>query len=101
MRVEIRQAQAKPLLNNPETLLQAQLPSNSGKLPLAGAIRYAMTRMARLRPNVDNGILDSDNNSAERAMRSVEVGRKSYLFVGLQTCGRAAAIACCKGNKQL
>ena len=34
-----------------------------------------------------------DNNTAERAMRSVAVGRKNYLFVGSQTGGRAAAIA--------
>ncbi|WP_405402669.1 transposase domain-containing protein [Paracoccus sp. Ld10] len=34
-----------------------------------------------------------DNNTAERAMRSVAIGRKNYLFVGSQTGGRAAAIA--------
>jgi len=33
------------------------------------------------------------NNTAERAMRSVAIGRKNYLFVGSQTGCRAAAIA--------
>jgi hypothetical protein len=75
------------------TWLHAQLPSISGKSPLAGAIRYALTRMARLRPYLDHGILELDNNTAERAMRSVAIGRKNYLFVGSQTGGRAAAIA--------
>jgi len=37
--------------------------------------------------------LELDNNTAERAMRSVAIGRKNYLFVGSQTGGRAAAIA--------
>jgi hypothetical protein len=69
------------------------LPSISGKSPLAGAIRYALTRMARLRRYLDHGILELDNNTAERAMRSVATGRKNYLFLGSQTGGRAAAIA--------
>ena len=93
MRTKIRQAQAKPVFNNLDTWLHAQLPSISGKSPLAGAIRYALTRMARLRPYLDHGILELDNNTAERAMRSVAIGRKKYQFAGSQTGGRAAAIA--------
>ena len=61
--------------------------------PLAGAIRYALTRMKRLRPYLDNGILELDNNTAERAMRSIAIGRKNYLFVGSHAGGKAAAIA--------
>lgn len=57
------------------------------------AIRYGLTRMKRLRPYLDHGFLELDNNTAERAMRSVAVGRKNYLFIGSQTGGRAAAIA--------
>jgi hypothetical protein len=40
----------------------------------------------------DHGILELDNNTAERAMRSVSIGCKNYLFVGSQTGVRAAAI---------
>jgi hypothetical protein len=65
-----------------------------GKSPLATAIRYALTRMTRIRPYLDQGMLELDKNSAERAMRSVAFGRKTCLFVGSQTGGRAAAIAC-------
>ena len=93
LRVELRQAKAKPIFRNLQAWLHAQLPSISGKSPLAGAIRYALTRMARLRPYLDHGILELDNNTAERAMRSVAIGRKNYLFVGSQTGGKAAAIA--------
>ena len=92
-RIEIRQAQAKPIFDDLEMWLHAQLPSISGKSPLAGAIRYALTRMARLRPYLDHGILELDNNTAERAMRSVAIGRKNYLFVGSLNGGKAAAIA--------
>jgi len=78
-RAKIRQALAKPIFDDLETSLHAQLPSISGKSPLAGAIRY--------------GILELDNNTAERTMRSVATGRKNYLFVGPQTGGKDAAIA--------
>ena len=73
--------------------MQAQPPGISGKSPLAGALRYALTRMSRLRPYLAHGILELDNNTAERAMRSVAVGRKNYLFAGSETGGKAAAIA--------
>jgi hypothetical protein len=65
-----------------------------GKSPLATAIRYALTRMTRIRPYLDQDMLELGNNSAERAMRSVAIGRKTCLFVGSQTGGHAPAIAC-------
>ena len=92
-RVEIRQAKAAPIFDGLESWLHDQLPTISGKSPLAIAIRYGLTRMKRLRPYLDHGFLELDNNTAERAMRSVAVGRKNYLFVGSQTGGRAAAVA--------
>ena len=92
-RIEIRQAEARPVFKGLEVWLNAQLPDISGKSPLAAAIRYALTRMARLRPYLDHGILEIDNNTAERAMRSVALGRKNYLFMGSQTGGKSAAIA--------
>jgi transposase len=49
--------------------------------------------MARMRPYLDHGILEIDNNTAERAMRSVALGRKNYLFIGSQTGGKSAGIA--------
>ena len=92
-RVQIRQAEAKPAFDDLEAWLNAQLPRISGKSPLASAIRYALNRMARMRPYLDHGILELDNNTAERAMRPVALGRKNYLFVGSQTGGKSAAIA--------
>ena len=46
-----------------------------------------------MRPYLDLDILELDNNTAERAMRPVALGRKNYLFVGSQTGGKSAAIA--------
>ena len=65
----------------------------SGKSPLAAAIRYGLTRMVRMRPYLAHGILELDNNTAERGMRAIALGRKNYLFVGSEAGGNAAAIA--------
>ncbi len=92
-RVEIRQAKAKPIFEDLEAWLHAQLPKISGKSELAKAIRYALTRMRRLRPYLDHGFLEADNNSAERSMKPVALGRKNYLFVGSEGGGKSAAIA--------
>jgi len=73
--------------------LPAQLTRISGKTPLAGAIRYAITRLKRLRSYLNNGALELDNNTAERAMRAIAIGRKNWLFMGSEGGGKSAAIA--------
>ena len=92
-RVELRQARAAPVFDDLELWLAMQLTRISGKSPLAAAIRYGLTRMERMRPYLAHGILELDNNTAERGMRAIALGRKNYLFVGSETGGKAAAIA--------
>jgi hypothetical protein len=92
-RVRLRQARAAPIFDALEAWLHAQLPKISGKSELAKAIRYALTRMKRLRPYLDHGFLEIDNNSAERAMKPIALGRKNYLLAGSEGGGKSAAIA--------
>jgi transposase len=92
-RVRLRQAHALPIFDDLETWLNAQLPKISGKSELAKAIRYALTRMTKLRPYLDHGFLEADNNSAERSMKPIALGRKNFLFVGSEGGGKSAAIA--------
>lgn len=92
-RVRIRQAKARPVFDDLEAWLPDQLRKISGKTPLAAAIRYAVNRLKRLRPWLDHGILEIDNNTAERAMRGIAIGRKNWLFAGSEGGGRSAAIA--------
>ena len=61
--------------------------------PLAGAIRYALGRMKKVRPYLDNGFLEIDNNTAERAVKPVALGRKNWTFAGSEGGGKAMAIA--------
>jgi len=49
--------------------------------------------MKKMRAYLDHGVLELDNNTAERSMRCVALGRKNYLFVGSEGGGKAAAIA--------
>lgn len=92
-RVRLRQERAKPIFDNLDSWLGGQLQKVPGKSELAKAIRYALTRMKKLRPYLDQGFLELDNNAAERAMKPVAIGRKNYLFVGSEGGGNAAAIA--------
>ncbi len=92
-RVKLRQARSKPVFDDLEDWLQAQLPKISGKSTLAKAIGYALNRLAKARPYLENGNLELDNNTAERAVKPVAPGRKNYIFRGSEGGGKAAAIA--------
>ena len=92
-RVALRQAEAKPVFDDLELWLHDQLPKLSGKSTLAGAIRYALGRMKKVRPYLDNGFLEIDNNTAERAVKPVALGRKNWTFAGSEGGGKAMAIA--------
>jgi len=92
-RWKARQNQSKPAFDDLEVWLHTQLTKISGKSPLAVAVRYALTRMKKLRPWLEHGFLELDNNAAERSMRPIALGRKNYLFMGSERGGKSAAIA--------
>lgn len=81
-RVALRQARAKPILDNLETWLHAQMPNISGKSPLVRAIRYVLGRMSEARPYLENGHLELDNNTAGRAVKPVAIVRTNWMFAG-------------------
>jgi hypothetical protein len=74
----------------------------SKKSEIAAAIRYALGRWRALLRYRDDGHVEIDNNSAERALRAVALGRKNYLFAGSDSGGeRAAAIYSLIGTAKL
>ncbi|MCP5085833.1 MAG: IS66 family transposase, partial [Rhodobacteraceae bacterium] len=93
VRAALRQENAKPIFDDLEDWLHAQLPKISGKSPLAKAIRYALSRLPKTRPYLNNGFLELGNNTAERAMKTVAVDRKNWMFAGSERGGKAMAIA--------
>jgi transposase len=63
-RRDIRQARAKPLLEDLRRWMEKALHSLSTKSETAGAIRYALTHWRALTRYLDNGQLEIDNNAA-------------------------------------
>ena len=49
---------------------------------LAEAIRYALVALGRLTRFLDDGRIELDTNTVERAIRPVALGRKNHLFAG-------------------
>jgi transposase len=81
-RRSVRQSRSLPLVKAMKTWLEtrlAQIPPSSG---LADAIRYALARWSPLCRFLDDGRIELDNNTVERAIRPVTLGRKNHLFAG-------------------
>lgn len=88
-----RRRLAGPLLDALHAWLQETLRTVSAKSALAGAVQYGLVRWTALTRYRDDGRIEIDNNTAERAIRPVVLGRKNYLFAGSDAGGeRAAAI---------
>ena len=69
---------------------------------MAEAIRYALKLWPALIRYTGNGLVEIDNNAAERALRTVALGRKNFLFAGSDAGGeRAAAIYSLIGSAKL
>jgi transposase len=67
-----------------------------------GRHSHALSRWRALVRYTDDGLLEIDNNPAERALRCVALGRKNYLFAGADSGGeRAAAIYSLIGSAKL
>ena len=64
------------------------------KSPIGQAIGYALNNWKALNRYLEDGILSIDNNAAERALRSIAVGRENWMFYGSDKGGRAAAVLC-------
>lgn len=65
---------------------------NLDNTPLAKAFNYALNHWRALQNVLADGLLEVDNNRAERAIKPVVIGRKNYLFAGSDNGGRHAAI---------
>jgi transposase len=101
-RREVRNARARPLLVTLKQWLEETLGKLSRKSDTALAVRYALSRWDALLRYVDDGRIEIDNNPAERALRTVALGRKNYLFAGSDAGGeRAAAIYSLIGTAKL
>lgn len=90
-RRRVRQAEARPLIEQMQAWFTATLRRVSGRSDIAGAIRYALSRWDALTRYLDDGRLAIDNNAVERAIRPLVLGRKNWLFAGSDAGGERAA----------
>ena len=93
VRRRTRLERAAPVIEALRIALDDALRRLSPKSEVAKAIAYGRKRWTALTRFVEDGRLEIDNNIAERAMRSIAIGRKNWLFAGSKAGGeRAAAI---------
>ncbi len=101
-RHQVRQERSKPLLASLHHWFETTLPKLSRKSDTTAAIRYPLSRWDALVRYCNDGHIEIDNNTAERALRVVALGRKNYLFAGSDSGGeRAAAIYSLIGTAKL
>lgn len=98
-----RQIDTKPLVDDLFAWLENKLDRIPQKGDLANAIRYGLKRRAGLCRFLDDGRLEMDNNTVERAIRPIALNRKNALFAGSDEGGVAwgvvaSLIETCKLN---
>lgn len=91
-RQSVRQRRAASLLASLKVWLEQVLMTVSVKSELAKAIRYTLGHWVALTRYCDDGRIEIDNNTAERSIRPLVLGRRNYLFAGSDGGGRSAAI---------
>ena len=102
-RFAVRQAKSRPLVTDLRTWFEAQVARLPGRGPLAGAIRYALNHWDGLERFLDDGRIELDNNSVERAIRPIKLSKKNALFAGSNEGGTnwahiASLVETCKLN---
>ena len=82
MRLAVRQAESKPRVDALKPWVEAELAHVSGKSVIAQAIRYGLNHWDGLVRFLEDGRIELDTNSVERAMRPIALSRKNSLFAG-------------------
>jgi transposase len=92
-RLAVRQRESKPVVADLEAWMRAERARLSRHAETAKAIDYMLTRWTAFTRFLDNGRICMTNNAAERALRGVALGRRSWLFAGSDRGGERAAAA--------
>jgi transposase len=93
LRRAVRQARSKPKLEALHAWAEMQLTRIPGKGDLAKAFRYGLSRWPAFCLFLDDGRVAIDNNVAERALRSIGIGRRNWLFAGSEAGAETLARA--------
>jgi hypothetical protein len=90
-RLAARQEKSAPLVAAFEGWMRAERAKLSRHAAIAKAIDYMLTRWEVFTRFLDDGRICLSNNAAERALRGLALGRKSWLFAGSERGAERAA----------
>jgi transposase len=91
-RLALRRELSAPLVESLKTWMDEQSPKLSRGHDLAKAITYMRKRWDAFARFLGDGRICLSNNAAERALRGIALGRKSWLFAGSDRGGQRAAM---------
>ena len=90
-RLETRRKLCAPLVEDLQAYLSMQLARLARGHDLAKAINYMLKRWPAFTLFLEDGRVCLSNNAAERGLRGIALGRKSWLFCGSDRGGQRAA----------
>ena len=88
----VRQELSEPLVTDLEIWMREQRAKLSRGNDVAKAMDYMLKRWSAFTRFLDDGRICLSNNAAERALRGIALGRKSWLFCGSDRGGDRAAL---------
>ena len=88
----VRQELSAPLVVNLEAWMREQRAKLSRGNDVAKAMDYMLKRWTAFTRFLDDGRICLSNNAAERGVRGIALGRKSWLFCGSDRGGERAAV---------
>jgi hypothetical protein len=90
-RLAVRREKSAPLVADLERWMRGERAKLSRGNDIAKAMDYMLKRWPSFTRFLDDGRICLSNNAAERALRGIALGRKSWLFAGSDRGGRRAA----------
>ena len=81
-RFALRRSESAPRMAELRDWLMERLAEVSQQSSLARAIRYSLRHWEGLTAYLDDGRIEVDNNTVERQMRPIALGRRNSLFAG-------------------
>jgi len=91
-RLAARAERSAPLVADLETWMREERARLSRHAPVAQAMDYLLKRWPGFTRFLEDGRICLTNNAAERALRGLALGRKSWLFAGSDRGGDRAAL---------
>ena len=88
----MRQCESRPIMDKFRQWLEKQKPRILPESKLGKAITYALNQWPYLSRYLDSGLVEIDNNAAERSIKPFVIGRKNWTFADSVKGANASAV---------